>query len=143
MVNFINAPHLRSMQRGLDLTWQRMELTGHNIANVNTPHFKAQSLQFENLLLNRIDAARNLNLYSHKMRYSGERGEEMLRRDLNAIRPRVVVDNVTETRIDGNNVDIDFEFIQLSKQRLHYDFLIQRLIGAYGKLRHAVTEGRG
>jgi flagellar basal-body rod protein FlgB len=120
-----------------------MELTGHNIANINTPHYKAQKLEFENLLLDKISAARSQNLYSHQMRYSGEQRSEMLKRELNAVKPQVRTDNITETRIDGNNVDVDFEFLQLSKQRLHYDFLVQRVAGAYGMLRHAVTEGRG
>ena len=62
--------------------------------------------------------------------------------DLAAIRPRVYVDNKTETRIDGNNVDIDHENLNISKQKLQYDYLIQRISGAYSSLRHAVMDGR-
>jgi flagellar basal-body rod protein FlgB len=77
------------------------------------------------------------------MRYSGEGGRERLLRELSDIRPEIRTDNRTETRIDGNNVDIDFENLQMSKQRIHYDFLVQRIAGAYNTLRHAITEGRG
>ena len=143
MLNFLDAPHIRSMQRGLDLTWQRMEITGQNISNVNTPHYKAKKLEFENLLLAKIAEARDMRLYSHQMRYSGEEAREMLTRELNTVRPKIITDNATETRIDGNNVDMDFENIQMSKQKLHYDFLVQRISGAYSTLRHAITEGRG
>ena len=176
MLNFLDAAHIRNMQRGLDLTWQRMEVTGHNISNINTPNYKAQKLEFENLLIQKVAEIRNNNLYSHQMRYSGERGQQKLEfenlllekiaesqrplyshqmrysgeagqqklaRELAAVRPEIRTDEITQTRIDGNNVDIDHEFLQLSKQRLHYDFLIQRISGAYSQLRHAITEGRG
>ena len=139
MLKFLDAPHLRNMQLGLDLTLKRVEVTSHNIANINTPHYKAQRLEFESLLLEKL-ATRNL--YSHQMRYAGEKGREKLARELESVRPELRTDNITETRIDGNNVDIDFENMQLTKQRLQYDYLIQRIAGAYTQLRHAITEGR-
>jgi flagellar basal-body rod protein FlgB len=141
MLNFLDAPHLRNMRMGLDLTWKRMEVTGHNIANINTPHYKAQKLEFENLLLAKINESRP-RLYAHEMRYTSEQLHERRMRELAAIRPGIYTDEVTETRIDGNNVDIDFEFLQLSKQRIHYDYLVQRIAGAYSSLRHAISEGR-
>ena len=141
MLNFLDAPHLRNMRMGLDLTWQKMEVTAQNISNINTPHYKAKKLEFENLLLEKIASTRRL--YSHEMRYSSEEGKERLARELAAVKPQVFTDNITETRIDGNNVDIDFENLQLTKQKLHYDFLVQRISGAYSQLRHAITEGRG
>jgi len=141
MLNFLDAPHIKNMQRGLNLTWQRMEVTAQNISNINTPHYKAKKLEFENLLLEKIAESRS-HLYSHQMRYSGERGQEKLARELAGVKPEIRTDDSTETRIDGNNVDIDHEFLQLSKQRLHYDYLVQRIAGAYSQLRHAISEGR-
>lgn len=140
MLNFLNAPHIRNLEMGLDLTWRRMDITGHNIANINTRGFKAKRLEFESLLFDRI--ASTQRLYSHEMRYSGEAGQARLRSELAAIRPEIRVDTRTETRIDGNNVDIDFENLQMSKQRIQYDFLVQRLAGSFSMLRHAISEGR-
>ena len=142
MLNFLDAPHLRNMQRGLDLTWQRIEVTGQNISNINTPHYKAKKLEFENLLLEKIAEFRNNNLYSHQMRNAGARGQERLARELAAVKPEIRTDNSTETRIDVNNVDIDHENLQMSKQKMLYDFLVQRTVGAYNMLRHAISEGR-
>ena len=142
MLNFVNAPYIRSMERGLDLTWQRMDVTAHNISNINTPHFKARKLEFESLLFERLASARGrTDLYSHQMRDSNA-SREQLRRDLAAVRPQIVTDTRAEMRIDGNNVDIDFENLQMSKQRIHYDFLIQRITGSFNMLRHAISEGR-
>ena len=145
MLNFLDAPYLKNMQRGLDLTWRRMEVTGQNISNINTPNYKAKKLEFENLLLEKIAESQS-DLYPHKLRYAREpEGErrERLARALASVQPRIFTDDITETRIDGNNVDIDHENLQMSKQKLQYDFLVQRISGAYSQLRHAITEGRG
>ena len=112
MLNFLDAPHLRNMRRGLDLTWQRMEVTGQNIANINTPDYKAKKLEFENLLFEKIAETRT-NLYSHQMRYAREPERERLARELAAIQPEIRTDDRTETRIDGNNVDMDHENLQM------------------------------
>lgn len=138
MLNFINAPHIRHLEKGLDLTAKRMEITAHNIANINTPHYKARRLEFESLLFNRLAGGRS-DLYSHQMRYGGR---ESLRRELASVRPEIHVDTRTETRIDGNNVDIDFENLRMSTQRIQYDFLVQRISGSFNMLRHAISEGR-
>lgn len=41
----------------------------------------------------------------------------------NVVEPRVLVDNTTTMRNDGNNVDIDYEMVQLVKNGLRYQVL--------------------
>jgi flagellar basal-body rod protein FlgB len=119
-----------------------MDVTAHNIANINTPHYKARKLEFESLLFDKLASSRT-DLYSHQMRESGEARLARLTREFASVRPTIFVDNQTETRIDGNNVDIDFENLQMTKHRIHYDFLVQRMAGSFSMLRHAISEGRG
>lgn len=141
-LSFLDAPHIKSMQRGLDLTWQRMELTAQNVANVNTQNYKAKKLMFEELLVEKL-AESKTNLYAIEMRKNTQESKQKLAEEIAAIEPEIRTDNSTMTRIDGNNVDIDHEFLELSKQKLQYDYLVQRISGAYSTLRYAVTEGRG
>ena len=144
MLNFINAPHIQSLQRSLDLTVQRTEITAQNIGNINTPDYKAKKLVFEELLFNKIaESQAKPNYYAFQMRQSAQETKERLAREIAAVKPEIRTDNSTMTRIDGNNVDIDHENLQLSKQKIYYDYLVQRISGSYNLLKHAVTEGRG
>jgi flagellar basal-body rod protein FlgB len=140
MLNFLDTQNFKAMQKSLDLMARRMEVTAHNIANVNTPHFKAQRLEYENLFQEKL--AQINNSYAKQMRYSGPAGAERLQRYFENIKPAVFTDNETETRVDGNNVDIDHENLQIARIQIQYNFMIRKITDEYNLLRHAISEGR-
>ena len=139
MLSFLDTRNFRAMQTNLDLLSQRMEIIGHNISNVNTPHYKAQKLEFEDLLFERL--ARLNRSHALRMRFAGEENRDKLQRFL-AVEPTVVTDHTTETRVDGNNVDIDHENIEMARVQIQYNFMIRKITDEYNLLRHAISEGR-
>lgn len=45
-------------------------------------------------------------------------------------------------RLDGNNVDIESEMVQLAKNSIKYDTLIQRISSDFRRIKSVINEGR-
>ncbi|ONI44551.1 flagellar basal-body rod protein FlgB [Candidatus Epulonipiscioides gigas] len=87
----------------------RYQQLTNNIANIDTVGYKRMDVAFENILAAELDK-------------SGASGI-----DLDNINPQIYYDNASTTmRLDGNNVDIDIEMSELSKEKIRYDTLIQK-----------------
>jgi len=140
MINFLDTANFKIMQKNLDILTQRINITGQNIANINTPHYKAKKLEYENLFLEKLAALNNS--YVLQKRYLGSENKEKLQEYLGSVKPKVVTDNVTETKVDGNNVDIDYEGLELARTQVQYNFMIRKITDEYNLLRYAISEGK-
>lgn len=109
-------------ERSLDHLWARQRTTLNNIANNDTPGYKAKYVTFEDELRKRLTAAR-----------------EGTSQDVsNAIRSsRYYVHNTRgeSARMDGNNVNVDVENIELVRATLQYQFELSALNGDINRLR--------
>ena len=145
-MDFLNTPNIQIMQKSLDVLWQKINVSAHNIANIDTPHYKAKKLEFETILQQKLDNASNSHAMA--MRYAGKGGSEKLQNIqtiqnlLGSVQPQIYTDNSTEMRADGNNVDIDYENLELARTKLQYDFMVRRITDEFNLLRYAITEGR-
>jgi flagellar basal-body rod protein FlgB len=106
--------------KGLSL---RQRAIASNLANVDTPGYKALRVRFEDRLK---EAIRNRRL-DDESAFAG---------------PKVEIDGATTMRNDGNNVDIDEQLVLLNDTVLRYSALVQVMNRRLGMLRAAVTEGR-
>jgi len=140
MVSFLETANFRIMQKNLDILAKRIEITGQNIANVNTPYYKAKKLEYENLFSEKLAALSNS--YALQMRYGKDGYKDKLQEWAKSVKPVVYTDEETETRVDGNNVDIDHENLEMAKIQLQYNYMIRKITDEYNLLKHAVSEGR-
>jgi len=140
-MDFLNTPNFRIMQKSLDVLWRKIDVISHNIANIDTPHYKAKKLEFETILQHKLNTINNSHAMA--MRYSGKDSRNKIQNLAESINPRIYTDNSTETRVDGNNVDIDYENMELARTKLQYDFMVRKLTDEFNLLRHAITEGKG
>ena len=140
MINFLDTANFKIMQKNLDILTQRINITGQNIANINTPHYKAKKLEYENLFFEKLAALNNS--YVLQKRYLGSENKEKLQEYLSSVKPKTVTDTVTETRVDGNNVDIDYEGLELARTQIQYNFMIRKITDEYNLLRYAISEGK-
>lgn len=101
--------------KGLSL---RQRAIASNLANIDTPGYKALRVRFEDRL-------------RQAMR-DGDRPPA----------PRVEVDGSTAMRNDGNNVDPDEQLVLLNDTVLRYSALVQVMSRRLALLRTAITEGR-
>ena len=144
MMDFLDTSHFRLMRKNLDILTQRAELIGQNITNVNTPFYKAKKLEFENLLLEKLD--KKETMYAWQMRKKSSEADmtkkEKLDKLIDSVSPQVFTDETTEMKIDGNNVDIDHENLELARTQLQYNYMLRKITDEFNLLKHAVNEGR-
>lgn len=123
------------LERGLDAAWTRNQVITNNIANEDTPGFKASSVEFESLFREAIDEG------SFVMKKTNARHLSSTN-DIGSIEPIIMENENGEMRMDGNNVDIDHEMNELSKNTIYYNTLTQKYSKQMGRLKLAITEGR-
>ncbi len=122
------------MRKGLDAAVLRNEVINNNIANAETPGFKSSAVEFETLFRN---ALQNGGFDVKKTREKHREFEDSFD-DVNAV---IFQNNTTTMRMDGNNVDIDFQNAELAKNQLYYNALVEKLNSEYRRLRMAIREG--
>lgn len=96
----------------LDFVWQKQTVTMDNIANAETPEYKAKYVTFEDELKNKLDSQ------------SGKTASD-IRSTINSVEAQVHESNDESTRADGNNVNVDVESMELAKAALQYEFLLK------------------
>ena len=87
-------------------TEARQTVLANNLANVNTPGFKRSDVSFQGALASALGSA-NGNAAS-----------------VSDVGLTTTTDNSTSMRADGNNVDVDVESANLSKNQLLFDSVI-------------------
>jgi len=123
-------------QKGLSASWMRNAVIRNNIANIETPGFKASVVEFESLFASAVQGKGFTGTRTH------ENHRELGARRLENIRPMVYQSRDLSMRADGNNVDIESENVRLARNSLYYNTLMEKLNGEIRRLRMAISEGR-
>lgn len=124
------------LERGLNATWKRNEVISNNIANIDTPGYKASGVEFESLLAEAMDGT---GIQGKKTR---DKHMETGIGSLETIQPTIIQNTNTTMRVDGNNVDVDKEMVELARNSIQYNALVQKISKELGRIRMAVKEGR-
>ncbi|MCL2053611.1 MAG: flagellar basal body rod protein FlgB [Oscillospiraceae bacterium] len=116
-------------ERALDAVWYKQRVISNNISNVDTPGFKAKTVDFK-LLLNEKRKCRYRPLKESR---SGEGGLSDF---------KVVTSQRADTNqiLDGNNVDMEKEALALADAQYQYSALIDRLNNDYRMIRSALVK---
>lgn len=107
--NYINV-----LDKAADASWLRNEAIANNIANVDTPGYKRQDVSFESILQREM---RDSRYTSTDAKVAGL--------DMKLLKPSTYTDSADFSyRVDGNNVDIDTENMNLARNQIKYNALI-------------------
>jgi flagellar basal-body rod protein FlgB len=113
------------LNRSLDLHMQRHAVIADNIANAETPGFKARRVDFEESLARAVEA--------------GEQG--LAGRDIASVQPLISEETNSELGQDLNTVDMDREMAAMTKNEIQYNAATQVISKKFALLRYAITEG--
>jgi flagellar basal-body rod protein FlgB len=102
----------------------RQRTIANNVANVDTPGFKASEVRFEDVLSQAVTRAKP--------------GTSVDQSSLNAAARATNQVDATTSRADGNNVDIDQQMEMLSEANLNYSALTQVMSTRLGILRNVI-----
>jgi flagellar basal-body rod protein FlgB len=125
-----------AIKKSLDLRSARQNLISSNIANAETPGYKASDIQFESQLKHALNENRIRPKTTDPRHIGGNRSAP-----IESVQPEIVVDK-SPGRLDGNNVQMEAEVVKLNENHLMYSASIQALIKRGSILRSAVLEGR-
>ena len=114
--------YLRAAMSGLAA---RQRAIANNVANVDTPGFKASEVRFEDALKTAVSRSKS--------------GTNVDQASLSASASRSTLVDATSTRADGNNVDIDREMEMLGEANLNYSALTQVMSTRIGILRNVIS----
>ncbi len=126
--------HVNLLQKSLDATWMRQEVIAQNIANADTPDYKSKHLEFESLFRQAIEDSGRPNTTKPKPGHIAINTSDPLE-----VNPVLVTENWHTMRMDGNNVDIDQEMVELSENTIQYNALVGQVNSELARLKLAVT----
>jgi len=120
----------------LNLRLLRQNVTSSNVANAETPGYKAKKVDFEEALHRAIDheGMGKMHTSSEEHFLIGQGAISRARADVYD-NPDVNVTN------DGNTVDMERELSTLAENSILYKAALQLINKKMGALRYAVTEG--
>jgi flagellar basal-body rod protein FlgB len=124
------------LQKGVNAAWERNAVIRHNIANVETPNFKASDVEFESIMARALDGRAFRGVRTHPRHIPIGSG------NIENVTHRIVQRQNTTMRIDGNNVDVENENVMLAQNSLQHSALIEAMNGEIRRLRMAITEVR-
>lgn len=115
MINTNVYDYINVLDKAADASWLRNETIANNIANVDTPGYKRQDVAFEDQLRKAMGNSRYQSMDDKVSSIKTSR--------LNA---ETYTDSAGYSyRMDGNNVDIDTENVELASNQIKYNALIQ------------------
>lgn len=117
--------YVNVMGKAADAAWQRNEVIANNIANVDTPNYKRQDINFEAQLRRALGSSRYETVDAKVAHVTSSELEA-----------RVYTDSANYSyRLDGNNVDIDTENVELASNQIKYNGLIESINHEFSNLK--------
>lgn len=124
------------LKKTLDLYLQKNSVIASNIANADTPGYKAVDLKFDKQLQTAIGSGNQLKM---KATQKGHFTNDI--KQIDKIKPTISEES-DPARPDGNNVKIEKEMSKLVETQLMYNSIVQAILKRGGILRYAVEEGK-
>jgi flagellar basal-body rod protein FlgB len=125
---------LNGLQTVLDLRSQQHAMTATNLANADTPGFKAKHIDFEHALADAFDASGRLQMQQTHSAHMAPGG---------AADPEIVELEPTPWDDDGNSVLAERETARLQENALMFRAVSRGLSKRLAMLKFAASDGRG
>ena len=122
------------IEKTMDLRSQRHIVISSNIANAETPNYKSGKVDFEDELRRAVPQKNEMNLKTSNA------GHISLTADIEDIKSQVVLETTDKMGADKNTVDLDKEFVSLSKNKLMYDVSAEIISMKFKGLLKAIKE---
>ncbi len=117
---------VKKLEPRLDYTWKRHKVILSNIANADTPNYKAKDLKFR-------EEVEKIPLKTTRSKHMKPSGGERFK--VVEIKRRLVGN-------DRNNVSIEEEMAKLTQNRIAYEVYMKMATGSIEKLNNVIRGGR-
>ncbi|AME05291.1 flagellar basal body rod protein FlgB [Bacillus siamensis] len=122
---------IQNLENALGRADIKQKVLTNNIANIDTPNYKAKKVSFRNLL---DQETSNLEAVKTDYRHVDftDSGDDY----------SIVSSGDTSYQQNGNNVDIDKEMTDLAENQINYQALVERMSGKFNSLKTVLTGGK-
>ncbi len=117
----------------MDASWLRNQAIVNNIANVDTPGFKASSVEFEAAFKKALKDDKGFSAKTTRPQHYDFTGSRK------NVTPVVTKDTRTVYRMDENNVDIDYQNLELARNTIYYNELATLMSSEIGKMKTVIN----
>lgn len=133
----VNDKTMQALMTSLKFRQLRQEVHASNIANAETPGYKAKKLDFEEALARALDTDGQMNLNTADAKHFnvGSGG-------FNNLEPEVYEDPNGVVNPNGNTVDRDKEMADMAENKIMYDATVQLINKKMGLLKYAIGQGQ-
>ncbi|WP_333650816.1 flagellar basal body rod protein FlgB [Lacrimispora sp.] len=126
-MNGIFGNSISMAEKALGHLWSRQQVTLNNIANVETPGYKARYVTFEDEFRRRLQTGRQ-----------GAGTSRDMGNIINSSRYFIHDTKNESARMDGNNVNLDVENVELARTNLQYQYQLNALNSEVSRLRTVI-----
>lgn len=130
MISGINN-QFKFMQDALNLRAYRQQVLASNIANADTPNYKARDIDFAQ----ELQRAQGVQAGTLSLNVTSP---GHLQPSGGALNARPLYRSATQPSIDGNTVDMDVERAQFTDNAIHYQFLVEQMRGNFRDMQTAL-----
>lgn len=116
---YLNSLAFKAMESGLKQLSIKQQIHTQNIANIDTPEYDYKFVTFENTLDEKVNGNRRYDF-----------------------KAKVTEIDRTDVLVDGNNVDVDKEGIELYSTYLQQSAIIRKLNSSISDLRYVLTNSQ-
>ncbi|MCH4193397.1 MAG: flagellar basal body rod protein FlgB [Butyrivibrio sp.] len=129
MINSGAYDYINVLDKAADASWIRNDVIANNIANVDTPGYKRQDVDFEGELQKALGNSKYTTM-----------DDKVKALDTKDLTPRTYTDSANFSyRLDGNNVDIDTENVTLAANELKYNGIMTAMQTEFSNLKSAMS----
>jgi flagellar basal-body rod protein FlgB len=116
MIDKLDAS-LRFHQEALNLRARRQEVLSANIANADTPNFKARDFDFGQALTQAVDRGRS----AQSLSMSGTSARHLSGQAVASVDAEMMYRTPHQSSIDGNTVEMDMERVNFADNAMRYE----------------------
>jgi len=130
MINTGIYDYINVLGKAADASYLRNEAISNNIANVDTPGYKREDVEFESVLLHELGRSKYTTL--------DDKIKDVNMSHLNVSAAKDASAYGFSYRLDGNNVDIDTENVELASNQIVYQGLVESIGQEFDRIKSAI-----
>ena len=124
---------ISTLEKALDYSSLKQKVISQNIANADTPNYKAKDAGFKEAFQSALEGSMEANKsdfrhYDFKNGLSSAQG--------------VVTKRNASYNHNGNSVDVDKEMAELATNQIYYNAVIERVSGKFSSLQNVLRGGK-
>ena len=127
MINTNVFDYVNVLNKAADAAWTRNDVLANNLANMDTPGYKRQDVDFESALKRELGSSKYIPL---------DKKVRGLNSDLSGLDVSTYTDSSNYSyRLDRNNVDVDTEQVELASEQLRYEMLTTSINEEFNRMK--------